>query len=601
MSRMIALLLVALCSATCVLSEEPDPRVLRAAIMETYWTDPDFMVNKNEADAAFEKWFEQTGKDMVARFLDGDRKGIDPDFLPVFKWLVMKLGKSGGQHSYAFKPEPKPDAGELEKRCYAYYYNAKVEGMEVIRKGWRGEAITEEDQERMRNYVIWCAVSGRPYKLEREIYKAHWNTAPYVYGTVFPDLQLPKLETILRRGSYRDEVELDVYSSLKPEALRYATQMLEGYEIRDGKVQAKLMQPGPGETPDDYWRLSDYRGSKALLVLNTFPTDCSGPLFGNMLEYFHQAYGEELAVVVISSHDFHYEWRKFNVFFGEEKPGRTTTHQPKTLEEAASLAKVYLMSFPSLSYPLVLDSMAHHSNSLMNTGGGEMGCMLLDKNGRLAHWDWHSYPHNYPVEVVMANKIESEIQKLAANNWMVASQERRVLSKKQHPAAQQRRHPAFKDRKWTHPWGAHKVYVHHKDGSLMSINSNWLCGKISEVDTENGLIRVKHVFDARKCRGYQLWKKHLSDNPPSAKHGPQSRVRFEQLEKWVANPPGMVYTFRLDKTVELFLNGWEVLPEELDRFKVGDKVGVRYDPKLEGQDVIKPVHFRASRLDQKSS
>jgi hypothetical protein len=530
-------------------------------------------------------------------------------------------------------------------------------GMAVLRKGYRGFALTAEDLEALRLYAIWIDVrlTGQgvlPFHLDLTR-DERWRC-----GETAPDFVLPRMEVGLNQENYGDRNPCDPTDVLRPAVLREYLLLMQGYEARpDGDGVRARPRPWANTQSPDYVRLSSFRGRKPVLLILANPTDLWAWHFklAPMLEPLYRACDGRVEFFLINTtiHDTYMPVMDFL----DPEPGRHHAVHDLSLAQRARTCKLFYMDRPHFSMPYLLDDMAQRTrNAYMDQGGGAY-FVLVDLDGCIAYFDYHQDipPHWGPDAVsfrdeyiyVRMNHLESRLAALLANGGRYA------------PAVESayptwRRSPVVEDARVLRidgdvvelSTGDGLLPVQVRPGTRVIVDGQptgmdalvprveatvcyepteagspptarfvlsgpgaeewysawhrgagtlWAPAVVEELRDEENLL-VAHLRPAppEHMRGLRMWRATAEGIEPFSE---EARERLALVKNWIGPGASSRRRFLVDLATDVWLNGHAC---ELADLRPGDRLGVQYRCADDGAEVVPAFRVRAYRLPPKA-
>ena len=544
------------------------------------------------------------GKIILDKWLAN--KPLAPEEKKYF-WVVKAIYMAEGKRGLSRLSERavcKP-----ETPAQRYTYTASRLGWELLAKGYRGESLTAEDIEGLREFHMWCCMKhGRlpflPYCVGLS------RTTRYRAGDDFPDFKFKTLESALADPDYSDAgpPEPDYTGCLKPKGIKRFLVMFQGYALRkhaagDEWCYPISALPGFAVGKKGYIQLSSFRGKKPVVLISTDLKDVYCRRWLACLEPLYQAYKDKVEFLIVNvAFD---DWWYLTTPFGTKVDSYYLTYK-----ESARAAKEGYMRKPNVSVPCVLDDNASSFRNTLATAGGGGDFVILDINGKVVYenpgerWPGFGVPGRHSHgEILWLNELETELQALLRNGGQFDTNRpedyqneiiKEIINQRAKTGTYWVEYKKWPSGQWTSPV--------------------WVCGKITAVDKKKQSITVSVVTDQDGMFGY----KFIREAGEKIKLNAWTEKNMEVVSRWVeGDEKDRTYVFRIDDSVELFLNG---VAAKFDDFRVGDRVGVRYgylpdelkEPgradaknfkpaKIEktekGYTKVKPEHLRASRSE----
>ncbi len=298
--------------------------------------------------------------------------------------------------------QPEFDAQVVaEFKDYAAQVDREAEA--VLRKGYRGELLTEADVETLRLYKIRQFVKGGdrfiPYDLGYHPLDGGGQTLRdkaslhrKFLGTQAPDIKSPFLETVLEREGFSDrfDYEYSVTWSYRMDGVLEFLRPLSGYtmDTAGGKQvcvrKKEYGDPRPGEKPGDDFRLSEVIGKKPIVLIANDPSDSA---------FSHWPYTEVLYQAYKDQFDFYFVavsiWDQtmgnpnyFNPAPSGERGLRSGHYY--SMDDRARRAKNRYIETPYATFPCVLDDLVQTVRNLYYVGGGQNHYVIIDVDGKVA-------------------------------------------------------------------------------------------------------------------------------------------------------------------------------------------------------------------------
>lgn len=506
------------------------------------------------------------GAELMASVLSGEPVADeDGPVVQMVKAFVYTLGKYGQRLPFYERYSAQSEASKTA------YKNAETQGMAALRKGYLQQPLTDSDMQALRDYAILINIAHTGAKL-LPFHLGLSGSGVFKPGDSAPEFCLRTLEDALKSPAYLDVRVSDPTAFLKPEAVEELTRLFERYRPSADGRQVTHDVP---EEKEGMLKLSSFRGKKPVLLILADPVDCYFPQLQAMLEPLKRACGDRIQFlfVHVSIHDTRMNPLEY---FGPLKGGNALSLHPESEEQRARTAKLFIMRYPNVTVPCVLDNDSQTTRNDWGAQGGDARMTLVDLDGNIAYdtcGSWYYWTKgNYSGEVMHVNKIERELLALLANGGK-ADPERKEFT----PVGEKFAPPE--------PGGP------DRDAPNYGYNKHlWFCGKIEAVDVEKKEVTVSRFAPpADKLPGLQF----IRQAGETAGLDGQTKLNFQTLENWIQEGAAR-RAFRLDDSAALFRNGRVASLADL---QPGDFVGVYYDLNKDGSETIVPEQLRATRID----
>ena len=352
----------------------------------------------DDALIAFWKWLVDKGEKFITQILNGDNdKNISEENLRLAKacivWRGDRLKKRQEQGFFA-----KTDA---EKKLIAFVNNLWKNGEKIMRKGYAGETLSDEDFQVLNLYRILAEthILGVPV-WEYEINKNSKKFDPYrIAGTKISLPKLPPLHDVLNKKSYTDNLPKPSLKLVSKEAYKDFSQLFDkNITINNSEISSN---------------------EKPTCLIVTSAADCFWPRCSSDAEYFKRSYGNEMNFLWINIRLWDFMIQINNPFANQ--PEKELYGSIQTLEERGRTTKAFYLRHPWLSLSCKLDLPSDICANLFQCPGGEAQVILIDKNDKLI-WrtteEWPDWFNNRPSapwitdNVSWADEVEQQIQSL---------------------------------------------------------------------------------------------------------------------------------------------------------------------------------------------
>jgi hypothetical protein len=576
-------------------TEDPEfRRLLLGASMalHPYNGRPEVLANlKGERKARyspFAEWMKREGDALVEKVLHGET-------IPLHQRRLYFIA-SGVCLSRYFKQvrrklRERAALTSEEEALRRYAEEVELRGRELLTKGYLGGSFIQGEIDELRLYAMWidirCTGQGvLPFHLGLT---ERWPSKHPPMGEPAPDFTLLRFEAALRSPDYSDRNPHDPTDVLRPAILREYLLLFEGYKPDPTVAERPRVAAKPVVVPEgregDYVRLSDFRGSKAVLVVLANPTDSwawhwrIAPMF----EPLYQAYQQQVEFLFVNT-TIHDTYMPVKDFFKPDA-GRHDAVHDLTMAQRARTCKMFYMDLPQCTVPYLLDDLSQRTRNAYRDQGGGAYVVLVDLEGRVAYADYHQDipPHWGPQAVsfhdeyvyIRMNHLESRLRRFVENGCRYDP-----AIETPYPTWRRRAQPAQQGQS-------------DQDAPQTRQPMIWLTGRISSVDLPGRVLTVeRHKPLVERMKGWQFWQDAGDRAVP---FDPDTKARLATVEKWIAaGDAGRTYRFVVDDAVELFLHGHAV---KLGELEPGDHVGVLYPTGQEGEPAIHPEQVRATRLD----
>jgi hypothetical protein len=555
-----------------------------AVALEPYDGRPEMIAKlsgeKKRLYEAYRRVWDEHARTVAEKLLAGKSLG-EPDRR--YRFLASgTLVHKYLRHGIRQKEKAKEPLSVEEKEIAAYARAVEQAGRAALAKGYRGGTLTAADVDALRDYAMFvdarCTGNGVlpcHLGLTRSRYGGGGFRMP---GEAAPDFALARMEAFLDTPQYTDENPREPVDVLTPLVVKEFLQVMCGFELRDGKVVAKPYEIAPGRE-EEYVRLRDYRGEKAVLLVLMNATDpwaWHGKI-APMLEPLKQALGRRAVVHFISTtiHDT----RMPSMDFIGAQPRRTSYVHETAMERRARICKMFYMGWPSATAEYLLDDMAQHfRNEWMDQGGGAY-LVLVDREGTIAYADYHQDipPHwgptavDFPYEflTIRMNHLESRLGSFFAGGG-------------RYDKSIETDYPT-----WRLPPGRDRRSL----GARLR-QAVWMPATVTAVDPGGRRVSVERALPPREeMKGIRFWDDAGDEASP---FDPIVKARLETVRAWLADPRETpTYELLMEDSTDTFVNGWEKPPSEL---RVGDRVGVCYAVGEDKSRTIRPLQVRAYRI-----
>ena len=392
----------------------------------------------DDALIVFRKWLVDKGENHITQILDGDNdKNISEENLRLAKacivWRGDRLKKRQEQGFFA-----KTDA---EKKLIAFVINLWEKGEKIMRKGYAGKTLSDEDFQVLNLYRILAEthILGVPV-WEYEINKESVKNNPYrVAGSEISLPNLPNLIDVLNLPSYSDAQPAPSLNLVSNEAHKDLIPLLNTFDrnklmkIADEDVRTTLREAPASRlnrTQLNFKNIYKYDNNseissneKPTCLIVTSAADCFWSRCSSDAEYFKRSYGDKLNFLWINIRLWDFMIQIDNPFANQ--PEKELYGSIQTLEERGRTTKAFYLRQPWLSLSCKLDLPSDICANLFQCPGGEAQVILVDKNDKLIwrtteEWpDWFNKRPSAPWitdYVSWADEVEQQIQALLKTN-----------------------------------------------------------------------------------------------------------------------------------------------------------------------------------------
>ena len=409
--------------------------MLRILSYRTPWfkacDEPWTGVEKREAlIQEYRQWFQNKGWDMMRRWRKGELTPAETQFIPVLKIGYLYRGyvelKSGFGRGKAL-----PQLSADESACVAYVDGMMDRFEATQRKALERRPLTEDDLDvfravaaldRMRNGAF-----GSPFPdlgLRRE--------QPLAPGTRNAEWFFPKLDATFASPAYTDNYPRHPFDLFFPESVVWALKGLADFALDEaGRLAPKPEAVAEMKRSPDFFRLSNFRGRKIVLLINSSMLNDHDDHGRHMhWRIIEQLYGEQVEVIYVHTpHGRGEQWFPSQSPFGPPMDysrigaaGKEFLGScPPTREELARDVKLSLMLYPHLSHT--------YSYGLPNAvtwyglDGGNMSdynLVLIDIDGTVVFNQRPPFPYVHRTTGILRNRfcvplVEQEIRRMIAN------------------------------------------------------------------------------------------------------------------------------------------------------------------------------------------
>jgi len=273
-----------------------------------------------------------------------------------------------------------------DEKCIAFYKEAKQEGEDILRKGFEGGKITEDDISKLR---ILSIIYGLEFR-DNVVYPIQLNEKERIpgkesvaIGNKLPGMRFVKFEDILQSSEYSDYPDLDLCDFIRPEGLAKFLFAFEAYGSE--KVSAKR---------DNSIGIEDLLRGKPILIFDIAILDNFGMELMAYIDYCYQTYKDKADIYVLCVRNPSLSnYGEMNVpsdaFYGANPiadplnglDSRKNISQFSS-EDFARVAKNKYLRFPSLKAPMLLDNMENASANT-HVESGWRRAMLFDREGKV--------------------------------------------------------------------------------------------------------------------------------------------------------------------------------------------------------------------------
>ncbi len=272
-----------------------------------------------------------------------------------------------------------------DEKCKEFYKETKQEGEDILRKGFEGGKITEDEISKLRLLSIIYGLEFR----DNVVYPIQLNEKERIpgkegvaIGNKMPGMRFVKFEDVLKSSDYRDYPALDLCDFIRPEGLSKFLLAIKAY----GSEKPIVNNNSIG--------IKDLLRGKPILIFNKSIIDNFGMETMAYMEYCYQTYKDEADIYILSVRSKSLSnYGEMNVpsdaFYGANPnadplnglDSRKNISQFSS-EDFARVAKNKYLKFPSQKVPLLLDCMENiSSNAQIESGWGR--AMLYDKEGKV--------------------------------------------------------------------------------------------------------------------------------------------------------------------------------------------------------------------------
>ncbi|NLF39333.1 hypothetical protein GX586_07800 [bacterium] len=612
-------------------------------------TDPYFYGTLGSVPPADSNWYNTftnflhpRGTNIIARWLDGgaltaEEREYQQTLAAYVMWRAHKIIRT---NTVSRTPE--------ERRWYDFYTNANMLGRSTLARGYTNGVLTDADIEVLRCYGLYVDTTCTGGK----VLPFHLGLAPLGLtnvGMAAPDFRLTRFDAVTRRPGFPPAPGFEITRHVTSELVFELLQPMPGFAVTNiaGRVCAvsrpERLAPQPGESPGDVVQLSDYRGTKAVLLIFVEPSDTytwHGRLLPR-LEPLFQAYRDRIAVFVIHStiHDTRMAWN------GMFAPKEHWSLHSLTLEQRAAGSQMVYMTYPHLTITYLLDNLWQTTrNDYFDDGGGaEMrlidmdgtiaygggpipGCVGLETSykkidqhqtmrmqcvsqymdalvrNNLAHnpafacrhphvtsWWWSATLESARILAVDTNAMTALVASGSSNVLFALTAETRgMIDRAAVPVT------AFASNQtvnilYRHGGGARQIWAdvnyntyRHRTGTI------WLGGRVTAVDGANRLLSVERNRPvAQEQHGYWFWTNTAASSTDMGVITNRGVVR-----RWIEQDTASnrQYRFALDAAAHVFTNGCDAMVEDL---QPGMAVGIQYLSFQDGMATVYPMEVHA--------
>lgn len=352
----------------------------------------------DDALIAFRKWLVDKGEKIIAQILDGDTdKNISEENMRLAKACIVWRGdRLKKRQEQGFFPKT-----TVEKKMIFFVNNLWENGERIMRKGYAGKTVSDDDCEVLNLYRILAEthILGVPV-WEYEINKETVKNDPYrVAGTKISLPELPTLQNVLNKKSYTDNLPKPSLNLVSKEAYKDFSQL---FNKKDFVINSEISSNG-----------------KPTCLIVASAADCFWPRCSPDAEYFKRSYGDKMNFHWINIRLWDFMIQIDNPFANQ--PEKELYGSIQTLEERARTAKALYLRQPWLSLPCSLDFPSDICANIFQCPGGEAHLLLLDKNNKLiwrTNKGWGHWFNTRPSapwltdNVSWADEVEQQIQSL---------------------------------------------------------------------------------------------------------------------------------------------------------------------------------------------
>jgi hypothetical protein len=338
----------------------------------------------------FIAWWKTTGAAGFERWAkDGYPINVDRDHL-IYNAMALCSAKNTPHTSATLYVDGYAVANPAS--LWAYYDRIKRTGNEVYFRGCAGQELSQDDYDTLRLYSpVVYSMWGAPY-LPCDIgWTAHAINNYPTPGIKETDFTLPTLESILRSPAYTDAYSFDYRRPFHSEIAAFLLEVCNGYEAIPKNertpggpaIRAKSSEFSGANCAT----LSASRGKKPVLLILADGIDGYWLTTIGYMEPLYQATKDKIDWYFISDDigDNIY-WSDY--YFKPSQAGGVTFQKALTMEDWAQTAKMMSMRYVNLSFPILLDDLAQHTQNAYNDQGGLAKVVLIDKTGTICMSNW---------------------------------------------------------------------------------------------------------------------------------------------------------------------------------------------------------------------
>ncbi len=354
----------------------------------------------DDALKMFRQWLLDEGENFIRQILDGNDKNISQKNAMLANacivWRGDRLNKRQEQGFFAETAD--------EKKMIAFVNELWTKGKNILRKGYAGKPISDDDCKILNLYRILAEthILGVPV-WEYEVNKESVKNNPYrTAGSTVSLPNLPTLQEVLSSQSYSDKLPEPSLNLLSKEAHKDFIPLLNAFNKNKNDNNFKIKSNG-----------------KPTCLIVTAAADCFWPRCSPDTEYFKRSYGNEMNFLWINIRLWDFMIQIDNPFANQ--PEKELYGSIETLDERARTTKALYLRQPWLSIPCKLDLPSDICANLFQCPGGEAQVLLLDKNNNLV-WrcdkGWGHWFNTRPSapwltdNVSWADEVEQQIQSL---------------------------------------------------------------------------------------------------------------------------------------------------------------------------------------------
>ncbi len=273
-----------------------------------------------------------------------------------------------------------------DEKCEEFYKETKQDGEDILRKGFEGGKITEDDISKLR---ILSIIYGLEFR-DNVVYPIQMNKKERIggkesvdVGNKMPGMRFVKFEDVLRSSDYSDYPDLDLCDFIRPEGLAKFLQAIDVYG--SGKIS---------DVKENSIGIDDLLNGKPVLIFDIAILDNFGMELMPYIDYCYQTYKDKADIYVLCVRNPSLSnYGEMNVpsdaFYGANPnadplmglDSRKNISQFSS-EDFARVAKNKYLRFPSLKTPMLLDDMENASANT-HVESGWRRAMLFDKEGNI--------------------------------------------------------------------------------------------------------------------------------------------------------------------------------------------------------------------------